>query len=57
LPWRYIPVWILITAPVFYIAIYAILKSFRHKIIERFEKIQDLTFSGSALGPIFMAVS
>jgi hypothetical protein len=62
LPWHYIPVWISITTPIFYlilffIGIYTILKSIGRKIFDNFEKIQDLTFLGLVVGPIFMVVS
>lgn len=62
LPWHYIPVWISITTPIFYlilfcIGVYAILKSLGRKIFDSFKKIQDLIFLGLVLGPIFMVVS
>jgi 4-amino-4-deoxy-L-arabinose transferase-like glycosyltransferase len=62
LPWHYVPVWVSITTPIFYlilfcIGVYAILKSLGRKIFDSFDKIQDLIFLGLVLGPIFIVVS
>jgi len=62
LPWHYIPVWITITTPIFYLILFAlgtlaIAKSLGRNIFSSFDKIQDLIFLGLVLGPIFMVVS
>ena len=62
LPWHYIPVWVTITTPVFYlvlfcVGIYTITKSLGRNMFSSFNKIQDLIFVGLALGPIIVVVS
>ena len=62
LPWHYIPVWVSITTPIFYLILFVIgtftiAKSFGRNMFSSFNKIQDLIFLGLVLGPIFMVVS
>jgi 4-amino-4-deoxy-L-arabinose transferase-like glycosyltransferase len=62
LPWHYIPVWISITTPVFYLVlfclgIYAVTKSLGRNMFSSFNKTQDLIFLVLAISPIFMVAS
>jgi hypothetical protein len=60
-PWHYIPVWIAITTPVvflilFFLGLYAVMKSFALQRERQFERIQDLLFLGLFFGPIAMVI-
>jgi len=62
LPWHYIPVWVTITTPIFYlllfcVGIYAIIRNCGLNVFSDFNKIQDIIFLGLAIGPIFIVIS